>query len=138
MTTVAAQPAYRARTAVPLAGAIVSVAAGVANVAIALGAVSAGAEEVDAFATPSLIVLSILAGFAGALGWHLIDRRATDPARVMRWLVPSFVLISLVPDFLVVPEMGWLVAIALMVMHVVTAIIAVTAYRRTMPLRVLR
>lgn len=135
MSAVDPQPTYRARVAVPLAGLLVSVAAGLANVALALGAVAVGAEEVDALAAPSLVVLSVIAGFIGALGWHLINRRAANPARVMSWLVPTFVLVSLVPDFLVVAEMGWLVAGTLMLMHVVTAIIAVAGYRRILPLR---
>ncbi len=57
---------------------------------------------------------------------------------MLRALVPTVLVLSLVPDvaLLVTGAMpGTTVAgvVSLMVMHVVTTAIAVTAYRRTMP-----
>lgn len=53
----------------------------------------------------------------------------------MRWLVPAFLVVSFVPDFLVSAAMGWLATGALMLMHVTTIAIAVPVYARIMPLR---
>jgi hypothetical protein len=53
----------------------------------------------------------------------------------MRWLVPTFLVVSFIPDIAVGVAMGWLVAGALSLMHVATIVIAVLTYRRFMPLR---
>lgn len=134
MTTLA-PPRYRPGARVPLAGSVAAIAASLANAVIAFGATSAGAQEVDGLTPGAFIAFTVIAGFTGALGWHLINRRARRPAHVMGWLVPVFVLVSFVPDLMLVPSMGWLFAGTLMLMHLATATIAVTTYRRALPLR---
>ncbi|MGV2984542.1 DUF6069 family protein [Microbacterium sp. AGC85] len=129
------QPGYRVRTALPFSALIVAVAASAVNALIALGAVSLGAESVGGLQPVAYISFTVIAAFAGAAGWHIINRRARHPAKIMRWLVPTFLVVSFIPDIAVGVAMGWLVAGALSLMHVATIIIAVLTYRRFMPLR---
>lgn len=134
MTTVTA-PGYRAATAIPLSALIVAVAASAANALIALAATTLGAEAAGGLQPMSYLAFTVIAAIAGAVGWHLINRSARRPARVMRWLVPAFLLVSFSPDVAVGVSMGWLMASALMLMHVATITIAVLTYRRFLPLR---
>lgn len=81
-------------------------------------------------------VIGVLAGLAG---WAVIRSRSRRPAAVLRWLVPTVVAVSLVPDLLLLPGDTFpgtsvLAVVSLMVMHVVVAAIAVTAFRRVLPL----
>jgi hypothetical protein len=133
MTATIADLGYRARVAIPVSAIIVAVAAGVANAAIALGAVALGAPAASGLLPPAYLSLTVLAAIGGAFGWHLVIRSAPKPAAVMRWLVPSFLLISFIPDVIVGLGMGWLLAGALMLMHVVTITIAILTYHRLMP-----
>lgn len=126
---------YQARTAIMLSAVIAAVAAGIVNALIALGAIALGAEAVGGLQPIAYIAFTIIAAIAGAAGWHIINRRAHRPAKVMRWLVPAFLLVSFIPDIAVGIAMGWLVAGALGLMHVATITIAVLTYRRLMPLR---
>jgi hypothetical protein len=48
--------------------------------------------------------------------------------------VPAVVAISFVPDFLLFGEGGVAGVVALLLMHVVVAVVAVFAYRKVMPL----
>lgn len=134
MTTVT-KPAYRAGAAIPLSAVIVAVAATLVNALIAFGAVSLGAEATGGLQPMSYIAFTVIAAIAGAVGWHLINRYAKRPGRVMRWLVPVFLVVSFIPDIVVGVSMGWLMAGALMLMHVATITIAVLSYRRFLPLR---
>lgn len=129
------EPDYRVRTAVPFSALIVAVVASAANTLITLGAVALGAEVVGGLQPIAYITFTIIAAIAGAAGWHIINRRAGRPARVMRWLVPAFLAVSFIPDIVVGVGLGWLVAGALMLMHAATITIAVLTYRRLMPLR---
>jgi hypothetical protein len=135
MTMIPPTLPYQSRTAIPLAVLIVATAASLANALIALGATSAGAEATDGLEPGAYVTFTVVAAIAGALGWHAINRRARHPARVMRWLVPAFLIVSFIPDLGFVATMGWVFAAGLMLMHVATAAIAVTTYRRLMPLR---
>ncbi|MFD5224181.1 DUF6069 family protein [Microbacterium sp. NPDC058342] len=126
---------YRAGTAIARSAAIVAVSASLANALVALAAVALGAEATGGLQPMAYIAFTVIAAIAGAVGWHLINRYTGRPARVMRWLVPAFLVVSFVPDILVGATMGWLAAAALMLMHVVTITIAVLTYRRYLPLR---
>lgn len=134
MTTIS-RADYRARTAITISALVVAVAASAVNALIALGATALGAESTGGLQPIAYISFTVVAAIAGAVGWHIINRRAGRPAKVMRWLVPAFLAVSFIPDIAVGIAMGWLVAGALSLMHVATISIAVVAYRRFMPLR---
>lgn len=136
MTTLT-RPAYRIGSALPLSAAIVAVAASTTNALIAFAAVGLGAQVIGGLQPAAFLTFTVIAAVAGAVGWHLINRLAHRPARVMRWLVPTFLVVSLLPDVAVGMAMGWLIAGPLMLMHVATITIAVLTYRRLMPLRIL-
>ena len=120
-------------------GGVVAAVLNVAISAIARGAFDAG----DDFAplTPGPIVMwSVLGALIGAFGWRLIVNKKADSRALLSKLVPTVVVLSFIPDvaLLVSDAMaGQTTAgvIALMVMHVVTAAVVVTAYRRVMPPR---
>lgn len=128
---------YSPTVAVPLSIAIVAVLASAVNAVLALvgsavGATGPGLQPI------AYLSLTVVAAVGGAVGWHLIDRFAKRPRRVMRWLVPSFLAVSFVPDILIGVTTGtgdgWLYAAVLMSMHVITITIAILTYRRLMPL----
>lgn len=136
---------YSPTVAVPLSIAIVAVLASAVNAVLALvgSAVLALVGSAVGATGPGLqpiayLSLTVVAAIGGAVGWHLIDRFAKRPRRVMRWLVPSFLAVSFVPDILIGVTTGtgdgWLYAAVLMSMHVITITIAILTYRRLMPL----
>ena len=131
--------AYAASSALK-SGAVAGVAAAVLNVVIS--AVARGAFDAnDDFAplTPGPIVLwSVLGALIGAFGWRLIVNKKTDSRALLNKLVPTVLVLSFIPDvaLLLSDSMaGQTTAgvIALMIMHVLTAAIVVTGYRRSMP-----
>lgn len=76
-------------------------------------------------------VLGILAGIAG---WAVIRRRAARPRSVLRGLVPAVVVLSFVPDAVVVGGTSLVNMVGLWIMHVVVAVTAVTVASRVYPL----
>jgi hypothetical protein len=90
--------------------------------------------------------LTVFGVVLGAIGWAVVRRVAKNPAGLLRWLVPVpvpvpvLVVVSFVPDLSLLgggtPGSGPLAVAALMVMHVVVAVVAVAAYRRVLPLPV--
>jgi hypothetical protein len=138
-TTRTAPPAYAVSTALKT-GAVAGVAAAVVNVivsAIARGSFDAS----DDFAplTPGPIVLwTILGSIIGAVGWRLIVNKKANSRGLLNKLVPTVLVLSLIPDVALLasdsmPGQTTAGVLALMVMHVLTAAIVVTAYRRSMP-----
>ncbi|WP_198954712.1 DUF6069 family protein [Kineosporia sp. R_H_3] len=122
------------------AGAAAAVVAAVANVAVsavARGPLGAG----DGFVplTPGPVVLWTTVGtVVGAVGWRLVVTRTARARAVLAVLVPAVLVLSLVPDVALLvtgstPGQTTTGVVALMVMHVLTAAIAVTVYRRVMP-----
>lgn len=116
------------------------VVAAVVNVVISVIARGPfGARDSFVPLSPGPIIMWTLVGVVvGAVGWGLIVRRSARSRVVLRTLVPTVLVLSLVPDIALlatdsVPGQTTGGVVALMVMHVVTAIIAVSAYRRTMP-----
>ena len=122
-----------------LTGGVVAAVLNVAISAIARGAFGAG----DDFAplTPGPIVMwSIVGALIGAVGWRLIVNKKPDSRALLRKLVPAVLVLSFLPDVALLASnsmAGQTTAgvIALMVMHVITAAVVVTAYRRVMPPR---
>ncbi len=137
--TTPTRPAVSVRSALTT-GAVAAVLSGAVNVAISVfarGPLGVSPEFLPL--TPGPIALwTVIGVLIGATGWRLIVNRSPRSGAVLRTLVPTVLVLSLIPDvaLLVTGAMpGTTVAgvVSLMVMHVVTAAIAVTAYRRTMP-----
>ena len=64
-------------------------------------------------------------------------RRTANAAGTLRWLVPTVLVLSLVPDVLLGfsdrPGVSWGAVAALMVMHVVVTVVAVGTFSRLLP-----
>ena len=121
-------------------GAVAGVIAAVVNVAVS--AIARGPFDAsDDFAplTPGPIVLwTILGAIVGALGWRLIVTKKANSRALLAKLVPTVLVLSFLPDLALLatdtmPGQTTAGVLALMVMHVLTAVIAVTAYRKAMP-----
>lgn len=127
----------RSRLAVRFAAAAAGAVA--LNSVIAVVADAAGASDAFDPLAPSAYVTFTLIGFlAGATGWAVIRARASDPARVLRFLVPSVLALSFVPDvalgFSDRPGTSWGAVAALAAMHVVVTASVVLACRTTLQL----
>jgi uncharacterized protein DUF6069 len=121
-------------------GAIAGVIAAVTNVAIsAIARGSFGASDDFVPLTPGAILTwTILGALMGAVGWRLIVNTSARSRALLTRLVPTVLVLSLIPDvalFTAGSIAGKTTSgvVALMVMHVVTAAIVVTAYRKVMP-----
>lgn len=135
MSTTSAPTVSTAR-AILSATAVAGLLSIVANAAISLLAQAAGADPVAApgLAAPAYILFTVVGVLVGAIGWNVIRKRAARPSALLRWLVPTVVAISLIPNVLVGFIVGALSAAALGLMHIAIAVIAVPVYRRFMPL----
>ena len=123
-------------------GAVAGVLAAVVNVAVsAFARGPLGASNDFAPLTPGPIVMwTLLGALIGAAGWRLIVTKRADSGALLGWLVPTVLVISLIPDVALLatdalPGTTTAGVLSLMAMHVLTAAILVTAYRRTMPPR---
>ena len=118
------------------AGAIAAVA-NVAVSAIARGPFDASDEFVPL--TPGPIVMwTILGAVIGALGWRLIVSKKADSSALLAKLVPTVLVHSFLQELALLATdtmhgQSTAGVLALMVMHVLTAAIVVTGYRRSMP-----
>ena len=118
------------------AGAIAAVA-NVAVSAIARGPFDASDEFVPL--TPGPIVLwTIVGAVIGAIGWRLIVTKKANSRALLAKLVPTVLVLSFLPDLALLatdtmPGQSTTGVVALMVMHVLTAAVVVTGYRRSMP-----
>ena len=116
-----------------LAAVIASVAVN-ALVAWALSAVGGGGTQFG-LAFTEYAPLTAVGVVAGAAGWAAIRRFASRPRSVLRVLVPAVVLVSFVPDLLILTIGATLTNVAgLMVMHLAVATVAVTGLVRVLPL----
>jgi hypothetical protein len=145
MTTSTSTSAPTRRSAVSLGtalrtGAVAGVIAAVTNVVISVivrGPLGARDDFVPL--TPGPVVMwTILGAIIGAVGWRLIVNTSARSRALLTTLVPTVLVLSLIPDVALlatdsVPGQTTAGVVALMVMHVVTAVIAVTAYRTAMP-----
>lgn len=106
-----------------------------ADAVLALLALAVGApDDFQPLMPGSYIFLTTVGVVAGAIGWAIIRKVSKDPEALLRWLVPTVVGVSFVPDFLLFGEGGAAGVVALLLMHVVVAVVAVFAYRKVMPL----
>jgi hypothetical protein len=124
-----------ARVALGLAAAAVVAIA--VNSAVAVGAIAlspAGTRMgLDLVAYAPLTVVGVL---IGTIGWAAVRRYAAHARAVLRALVPTAVVLSFIPDIaLLVTGTADAVNVAgLLVMHVVVAVVTVTAVSRVLPL----
>ncbi len=121
-------------------GAVAGLIAAIVNLAVsavARGPFDASDEFVPL--TPSPIVLwTIVGAIIGAIGWRLIVMKKVNSRALLARLVPTVLVLSFLPDLALLatdtmPGQTTAGVLALMVMHVLTAVIAVTAYRKAMP-----
>ncbi len=82
--------------------------------------------------------LTAVGAIAGAVGWHLVAARSSNASGVLRVLVPTVLVLSLIPDVMLLvsgsqPGTTTAGVVALMLMHVGVAAAAVPAYRRFIP-----
>ena len=122
-----------------LAGAVAALVALVANTLVAQVALGAGASDDFTPLTPGAYgFFTVIGVIAGLVGWLLI-RRTTNAAATLRWLVPSVLVVSLVPDVLVgfsdQAGVSWGAVIALMAMHLIVTVVAVATFTRLLPLQ---
>jgi hypothetical protein len=122
----------RARTALLLLTAIA--AAVVLNAVVAMIAIAAGApSDYGPLTFPAFTLFTVVGILAGWAGWALLQRRARNPHRTLSVLIPVVLVLSFVPDLLLlafrfIPGTTPGAAVALMVMHLVVAGVAVPAY----------
>ncbi len=106
----------------------------VATIAHAAGA-SDDFEPLSFGAYASFTVLGIA---LGAIGWALIRTRSASPRLLLRFLVPIVLVVSLIPDVIMGfgdrPGLSWGAVAALMVMHVIVAVVAALTFQRLFPL----
>ncbi len=88
---------------------------------------------------PAYGFFTVLGAIIGAVGWHLIATRARHATRLLGWLVPTLLVLSLIPDLMLLvdktvqPGTTTAGVIALMLMHFGVAAAAVPAYRKFIP-----
>jgi hypothetical protein len=88
---------------------------------------------------PAYGTFTVFGAIIGAIGWHLIATRARHATRLLGWLVPTLLVLSLIPDLMLLADKtvqpGTTTAgvIALMLMHFGVAAAAVPAYRKFIP-----
>jgi hypothetical protein len=82
--------------------------------------------------------LTVIGAIIGAIGWHLIATRSHRATRLLTVLVPVFLVLSLLPDTVLLitksqPGTTTAGVLCLMLMHFGVAAAAVPAYRRFIP-----
>ncbi len=95
-------------------------------------------SEFQQLTLPVYGFLTVVGAIVGAIGWHLIATRSRNAAGLLRVLVPTVLVLSLIPDVLLLvtdsqPGTTTAGVVALMLMHVGVAVAAVPAYRRFIP-----
>jgi hypothetical protein len=129
---VRSQERSRLRTAVILV--VAAVVAVALNAVVAAVAITAGAPaDYGPLMLPAFAMFTVVGVAVGWLGWSIVARRARDPRRVLRVLVPVVAVLSFAPDVLLlvlgfVPGTNTAAVVGLMVMHVVVVAVAVPAY----------
>ncbi len=137
-TSTATATADRTKTSkVLLAGAVAIVAGLVGNTVVSQIALAAGAsEEFQPLSFGAYSFFTVIGVVVGLVGWLLV-RRKTNAEATLRWLVPTVLVLSLVPDvalgFSDRPGVSWGAVAALMVMHVVVTVAAVATFSRLLP-----
>ena len=125
------------RTALLLVAAVA--VAGVANSIVAAVAIAAGASGSYApLMLPVYLAFTVAGVVGGYVGWRIIRSRVSNPARVLRVLVPVVLVLSWVPDVILaitkfIPGTNLTGALALGLMHAVVVAVAVPVYARIAP-----
>ncbi|WP_416980197.1 DUF6069 family protein [Streptomyces sp. T028] len=120
-----------------VAGGVIAavVVASLADAVLALAALALGApDDFQPLEPGSYIFLTAVGTVAGAIGWAVVRKVSKDPAALVRWLAPTLVVVSFVPDFLLFGAGGVTGVVALLLMHVAVAAVAVFTYLKVMPL----
>ena len=138
-STTAASSSPTTAAKVVLAGLAAAVVALIGNTVVAQIALAAGASDDFTPLTPGAYgFFTVIGVIAGLVGWLLI-RRTANAGATLRWLVPTVLVVSLVPDVLVgfsdQAGASWGAVIALMVMHLIVTIAAVATFARLLPLQ---
>lgn len=96
-------------------------------------AIDGGAAPVG-LSAPEYLGASVVGVLLGTAGWALIRRFTARPAAVLRVVVPVVLVLTWIPDVLVLVGGATVVnAVALMLMHAVVTVSAVVALRRVLP-----
>ena len=95
-------------------------------------------SEFQQLTLPVYGFLTVVGAIVGAIGWHLVATRSRNAAGVLRVLVPIVLVLSLIPDLILLvtesqPGTTTAGVVALMLMHFGVAAAAVPAYRRFIP-----
>ena len=128
----------RAKGSKVVLAALVAIVAGlVGNTVVAQIALAAGAsEDFQPLTFGAYSFFTVIGVVAGLVGWLLV-RRKPNAAATLRWLVPTVLVLSLVPDvalgFSDRPGVSWGAVLALMVMHVVVTVAAVATFSKFLP-----
>ena len=136
--TIASDPTTRTKTSkVLLAGLVAAVAALIGNTIVAQVALAAGAsDEFQPLTVGAYGFFTVVGVVAGLVGWLLV-RRTANATATLRWLVPTVLVLSLVPDVMLGfsdrAGVSWGAVAALMVMHVVVTVTSVATFSRLLP-----
>ncbi|MFI1990833.1 DUF6069 family protein [Actinoplanes sp. NPDC020271] len=140
--TATALPAARVTWKATLAAlGLAVVGALVINTVIALVARALGVpSEFQQLTLPVYGPLTVIGTLISAIVWRVVVNRSARAGRVLRVLVPVVLVLSLIPDVMLLvsksqPGTTTGGVIALMLMHFGVAAAAVPAYRRFMPPR---
>jgi hypothetical protein len=122
----------RRRVLVLLGAAVIAAAL---NYLVSRGAVALGADPgFRPLTAPVFVPFTLIGIAAGYFGWTTVARRSADPRSVLRRLVPAVLVLSMVPDLLLlatkfIPDTSTTAVLGLMLMHVVVTAVAVPAYQ---------
>ena len=128
-------------TSIMLAALSAYVLANLLCLAVASITLRAGAsEQFPPLAPTTFDVHVVLASIAGSLAWSVVRRQARDPHRVLSFLMPAVLLVSLGVDAALgvtraLPGTTWTGVAGLMVMHLVTMGCLVLANQYFSPVR---
>lgn len=104
------------------------------NGAVAAIALAAGAPAgYGPLMPPAYGLFTVLGIGIGWFGWRSVSRRARNPRRTLSILVPVVIVASFIPDILLlalrfIPGTTASAVVALMIMHLVVALVAVPAF----------
>lgn len=134
----ATRPAASTRRTIALTAAGVVVAAAATSI-VALTVTAVGAADGFAPLRPAIYLPFVAIGvIATVIGWRIIRSRASNPAAVLRILVPTVLIASFVPDAVLIvrgfiPGTNLVAGLSLSVMHVIVASVAVPLAQRIAP-----
>ncbi|MEU8663671.1 DUF6069 family protein [Actinoplanes philippinensis] len=97
-------------------------------------------DEFQQLTLPVYGPLTVLGALIAAVAWRVLVDRSRNASRVLRVLAPVVLLVSLIPDFLLLasksqPGTTTGGVVALILMHFGVAVVAVPAFRKLMPPR---